>query len=100
MSDQPETLDEATEQYLRAIPGLKYPLLLTSQYPRIANQIVRLKDDPDSLRAYFNSLINDLRGHRKGFAFEVLMDIEEVRGAMLNDNSGLASDDDSIKWVS
>ena len=100
MEDLSEPLDEATEQYLRSQPGLKYPLDLVTRFPRIANQIVRLKDDPAALRDYFHALINDLRGDRKGFPFEVLMDIDELRGALLGETAPLASDQDRVKWVS
>lgn len=100
MDDQPEALLEATEQFLRSHPELKYPLDLTSRFPRIANEIVRLKDDRVGLSAYFHSLINDLRGNRKGFSFEVLMDIEELRGHMLGETAPLPPEDDRIKWVS
>ena len=76
--DSDEPLQAVTEQYLRSTPGLGYPQALVAAFPRIANQIVRLKDEPDALNDYFTSLINDLRGGRHGFSFEVLTDIDDL----------------------
>jgi hypothetical protein len=98
MDDAPETLHATTEQYLRSAPDLKYPAALVSKFPRIANEIVRLKDDPAGLDAYFKSMLTDERGTRKGFAFEVLMDIEDIREIMCNDRGGISASDNR-NWV-
>lgn len=98
MDSQPESLQAATEQYLRSTPGLKYPQTLINAFPRIANHVVRLKDDPNGLRTYFDTLINDLRGNRKGFPFEVLMDVDDLRIFMLTKHSGAAANTDPYKW--
>ena len=94
-----ETLDPATERYLRAVPGLTYPQALVEKFPRIANKIVSLKNDKRQLRAYFESLTNDTRGGRQGFPFSVLMNIQDLREAMVGDNTGFVLDD-TTKWVS
>lgn len=95
MDSQPDSLLAATDQYLRSTPGLVYPQALVSAFPRIANQIVQLKDEPESLHTYFNSLINDLRGGRKGFSFEVLTDIDDLCLFMLRKSGRLPSEE---KW--
>ena len=94
-----EQLAPATEAYLRSLPGLKYPQALVERFARIANKIVSLKNDKRRLREYFESLTNDTRGGRQGFQFNVLMDIHNVREAMLGDNTGFVLDD-TTKWVS
>lgn len=95
MDSQPESLLAATDQYLRSTPGLSYPQALVSAYPRIANQIVQLRDDPDGLNAYFKSLVNDLRGNRKGFPFAVLVDIDDLCLFMLRHSGRLPTEE---KW--
>lgn len=85
MRDLPDTLSEATELYLRSSPKLKYPLALVSQFPRIANALFLLKDEPEKLRNYFNSLDIDMRGNRKGFSFEVWLEIHQLREFMIGD---------------
>jgi hypothetical protein len=94
-----EQLEAATEAYLRSLPNLKYPQSLVEKYARIANMIVSLKNDKRRLREYFESLTNDTRGGRQGFQFNVLMDIHNLREAMLGDNVGFVLDD-TTKWVS
>ncbi|MEY4644912.1 MAG: hypothetical protein ACO3AC_10755 [Hylemonella sp.] len=100
MDEKIETLSEAAEQYLRSQAQIKYPQVLASKFPRVVNRIVQLKDDRNKLNDYFHSLITDLRGNRKGFPFEVLMEIEDLRASMLGETTPLLHEDDRTKWVS
>ncbi len=100
MDEKIESLSEATEEYFRSHPEIKYPMALASKFPRVVNRIVQLKDDRIKLKDYFHSLINDLRGNRKGFPFEVLMEIEDLRFGMLGETTPLLHEDDRTKWVS
>lgn len=99
MDENALLLEAATDAYLRSLSGLKYPQALVEKFPRIANAIVALKNDKRRLREYFESLTNDTRGGRQGFPFNVLMDIHNMREAMLGDNIGFVLDDNT-KWVS
>jgi hypothetical protein len=99
MAEEKGTLDKEAEDYLRALPGLKYPQALVDQFPRIANKIYELKDDKTKLRAYFDELANDSRGGRKGFEFGVLMNIQDMREVIVGDNTGFVLND-TTKWVS
>ena len=99
MADEKPTLDKAADDYLRALPGLKYPQGLVDQFPRIANKLFELKDDKTKLRAYFESLTNDTRGKRNGFPFGVLMNLQDLRETMVGDATGFVADD-TTKWVS
>ncbi len=99
MSETPDSLSPSAEHFLNNTAGVKFPKALASQYPRIVNRLVELKDDKDGLRAYFNELTHDHRGGRHGFPFDVLMDIHDLREAMLGDLTGFTLDDNN-KWVS
>ena len=99
MAEDKVQLDGVADRYLRSLPGLAYPQALVDRFPRIANKIVSLKDDKRQLRAYFESLTNDTRGGRQGFPFNVLMNIQDLREAMLGDVTGFVLDD-TTKWVS
>ena len=99
MAENALLLEAATDAYLRSLSGLKYPQALVEKFPRIANKIVALKNDKRRLREYFESLTNDTRGGRQGFPFNILMDIHNMREAMLGDNIGFVLDDNT-KWVS
>jgi hypothetical protein len=99
MAEDNTPLDAEAEQYLRNLPGLTYPQALVERFPRIANKIVSLKNDKRQLRAYIESLTSDTRGGRQGFPFNVLMNIQDLREAMLGDVTGFVLDDNT-KWVS
>ncbi|MCF8160564.1 MAG: hypothetical protein K9J76_07660 [Polaromonas sp.] len=99
MSDDTVQLNAAAEDYFHTLAGLKYPQALADQYPRIAQTIFNLKDNQTQLRACFASLIEDGRGDRHGFPFDVLMDIQGLREFMLGDVNQFVADD-TTKWVS
>lgn len=99
MTDEIVQLSAEAENYFRTQAGWAYPQALADQYPRIAQTIFHLKDDPNGLRAYFASLIEDARGDRHGFPFDVLMDIQALREKMLGDVNQFVADD-TTKWVS
>jgi hypothetical protein len=99
MAEEKILLEAPTDDYLRSLPGLKYPQALVDTFPRIANTIVSLRTNKPQLRAYFDSLLNDTRGGRQGFPFSVLMNIQDLREAMLGEATGFVLDD-TTKWVS
>ncbi|HEX6005436.1 MAG TPA: hypothetical protein VFZ14_15740 [Burkholderiales bacterium] len=92
MSEDVELSGEA-DDFFRTLPGDAYPQALVDQYPRIANTIVELRYDRAKLEDYFQSLLNDSRGGRQGFPFGVLMNLQNLREAMLGTESG------STFWV-
>jgi hypothetical protein len=98
MTDQVQ-LSPAADDFFRTLDGSIYPQALVDSYPRIANAIVELRDDREKLKNYFDTLLNDTRGGRQGFSFGVLMDIQNLRDAMIGPEAGPGSDD-VIKWVS
>ncbi|TCS99077.1 hypothetical protein EDC36_103140 [Tepidimonas ignava] len=93
------TLLPQTEAWLRAVPGLSYPQALVTQFPRIANQLAEVRHDPEALRAAFHELLQDHRGSRRGFPFEVLMNLMALREALVKDDTP-PEVDDATKWVS
>lgn len=95
----PSILLPETENYLRNKAGLVYPKALAEQFPRIVNQLVAHRADPDKLRASFYELTHDHRGQRHGFPFDVLMDIHMLHEAMLGEQPGFELTDEN-KWVS
>ena len=99
MTDDTVQLTADAENYFRTRANSKYPQALADQYPRIAQTLFNLKDDANQLRACFASLIEDARGDRHGFPFDVLMDIQELREEMLGDVNQFVADD-TTKWVS
>jgi hypothetical protein len=88
--DMPEEVELSTEanDFFRTLPGDQYPQALVDSYPRIANTIVELRYDQGKLESYFQSLLNDARGGRQGFPFKVLVDLQNLRDAMLGTDPG------------
>ncbi|MEW6693699.1 hypothetical protein Tther_01705 [Tepidimonas thermarum] len=88
-----------TDAWLRALPGVDYPEALVARFPRIANALAAARDDPDALRQRFDELLHDHRGGRRGFPFDVLMELLALRDALVLDDRP-PEQDDATKWVS
>ncbi len=97
-TDVPTLLPE-TEAWLRALPGVAYPQALAAQFPRIPNALAAVRHDPQALRERFHELTHDHRGGRRGFPFDVMMDLLVLREALIKDDD-LPGDNDATKWVS
>lgn len=81
--------------YLSTLVGSDYPKELVETFPRIVNAIVALRDNPVGLKGYMNSLLQDMRGGRKGFPLGVLMDIQAMKDRLV----GPESDGEGVvKW--
>lgn len=81
-------LSDKTRDFLLSQKSLRYPESLAQKHPHILNKIVELHKSPIELRDYFNSLTNNDRGDRKGFCFEALIDIQDLREVLLGDVNG------------
>jgi len=89
-------LSTESDSFFRTLPGKDYPQALVDSYPRIANTIVELREDRANLTKYFDSLLNDTRGGRQGFPFNVLMELQTLRDLMLGNAFG---PEDGTRWV-
>ena len=73
------TLLPATRAWMAALPPQVRPTLLAAQFARIANQLCLRWQDPDDCHAYFEELLEDRRGSRKGFPVGVLRELQALR---------------------
>jgi hypothetical protein len=95
MPDDNQLSAEAAE-FLRTLEGSDYPKELAESYPRIINAIVELREDRVELKSYMDTLLNDVRGGRKGFSLSVLMNIQDLRDRLV----GPEPDTDGVsKWL-
>lgn len=83
-----QVLSLRAETFFGSLPDEVYPHALIERFPRIANEIARRYGDREQLVRYFRSLLTDERGGRKGFPFQVLMDIENLKTHLLGDEHG------------
>lgn len=74
----------ASLQWLNALPKVVRPWALITQYPRIANLLAIAWGNPTACRAYFDDLLVDRRGKRKGFPPDVLRDLQRLRDYFCN----------------
>lgn len=66
--EQDRTLSPQARQWLRRLPTRQRPLALCSTYPRLANRLAEVWEDPLQTEAVFDDLMIDHRGGRMGFA--------------------------------
>ncbi|MEK6592069.1 MAG: hypothetical protein AABZ67_03190 [Pseudomonadota bacterium] len=95
MPDDTKLSAEAAD-FLRTLEGSDYPKALVESYPRIVNAVVELRDDRVELKKYLDTLLNDVRGGRKGFSLSILMNIQDLRDRLV----GPEPDTDGVsKWL-
>lgn len=68
-----------TANWASALPDDVRPTALLTKFPRIANLLAVLWQDPNSLRRYMDDLLVDKRGDRQGFPLDVLRELFAVR---------------------
>ena len=65
--------------WLRSLPKDVRPMALVTQFPRIANLLALQWSKPPDCCAYFDDLLVDHRGSRKGFPADVNRDLQTLR---------------------
>jgi len=65
----------ASLKWFAALPFDTRPMALVTQYPRIANLLALQWTKPSACRAYFDDLLVDRRGGRRGFPPDVQRDL-------------------------
>ena len=68
-----------TVNWASALPNDARPSALLTKFPRIANLLAVLWQDPNSLRRYMDDLLVDKRGNRQGFPLDVLRELFALR---------------------
>ena len=74
-----EALRTATLQWILKLPPHVQPRHLQVRYPRIANRLAAEWDHIAVCESYFESLLTDKRGGRKGFPLAVAQEIAVLR---------------------
>lgn len=81
-------LSPAGDAWLLSLSRRVRPLELARQFPRIVNRFALVWPDPVLTEAYFDSLLVDRRGGRRGFPREVLTDILRMHEYFVQRQSG------------
>jgi hypothetical protein len=75
----PEELTPETLRWLETLPEGARPRRLPSEFPRIANGIARRWTTPSFCLVFFEDLLVDRRGNRRGFPLPVMLEIAELK---------------------
>jgi hypothetical protein len=70
---------KATATWMENLPHEVRPHALYSRMPRIANAVAALWAHPDATQGFLDSLLVDRRGGRKGFAEDILNDLQKLQ---------------------
>jgi hypothetical protein len=68
-----------TSEWLATLPSEVQPRELSRQFPRIANSICAMWKDTEPCEKYVDELLTDRRNGRRGFAVEIVREIERLR---------------------
>jgi hypothetical protein len=79
MSEPANGLLKPTFAWASTLPIEIQPRTLMYLFPRIANLMAAMWQDPNSLRGYVDDLLVDRRGNRQGFPLEVLHELFKLR---------------------
>jgi hypothetical protein len=73
------SLNAQGEALLASIDRGYRPEALDELFPRIVNRMAKLWKQPGQMERYFEDLLIDHRGNRKGFPLKVLMDLSTLK---------------------
>jgi len=73
-----EPLLDTTAHWLESLPGYLRPVALARDFARIANRLGELWKRPARCDEYFQDLLMDRRGGRKGFPPAVAMELSRL----------------------
>jgi len=74
-----ETLSAETVQWLAALPPSVKPTLLPIEFVRIANALSRRWGTPSACLAYFDDLLINKRGPRRGFSIGIVLELAGLK---------------------
>lgn len=72
------TVNRSAAAWMAELPEHLVPRELAHQFPRIVNRLSRFWDSPRMLDTYFQELLIDQRGRRKGFPTKILIELRAL----------------------
>ena len=77
--EQPGVLEAATIQWMAELPQHVRPNEMATRFPHIANALATCWPKPERCRGYFDDVLLDRRGDRKGFPGRVAMELAALK---------------------
>ena len=75
----PAKLDKQTVKWLASLPPHARPTEVAVRFPHVANKFALLWPAPEQCSAYFEDLMLDKRGGRKGFPADVAFELAVLK---------------------
>jgi hypothetical protein len=72
-------LTQETAQWFTQLPPAIQPRALVKEIPRIANDLCRRWAMPAACQAYFDDLLIDRRGNRRGFTMRIASELATLK---------------------
>lgn len=76
---QPVILDDAAVHWIAGLPAEARPHRIALHFPHIANRFAQVWHSPNLTTAYFDELMLDRRGDRKGFPSDVALELTVLK---------------------
>jgi len=77
-AERSEPLLEATVRWMDGLPASLRPVALARDFPRVANKLADLWKRPARCDEFFELLLIDHRGGRKGYPFAVATEVSKL----------------------
>ena len=89
-----------TSEWLTSLPSHVQPRELARQFPRIANSLCAMWKDTEPCKKYVEELLTDRRNGRRGFAVEIVRELDGLRAYRKTIFPGPDDDPEQIGLVS
>lgn len=76
---QPAALGAFTVHWIAALPQHLRPNELATRFPHIADQLAARWDSPEACRSYFDEVLLDRRGNRKGLPVRAAFELANLK---------------------
>lgn len=76
---QQQTLTSAAHAWLTHVPPRYQPLATARGFAHVVNRLAELWGEPTALPTYFDELLMSTRRGRRGFPFEVLIELSDLQ---------------------
>lgn len=77
--NEADTLSAEAAHWLKELPESVRPMKTCARFPRIVNGLVSVWDTPQRCRTYFDDLLLDRRGDRRGFPTDIAFELAALK---------------------
>ena len=86
---QQQTLTSAAHAWLTHVPPRYQPLATARGFPHVVNRLAELWGEPAALPPYFDELLMSTRPGRRGFPFQVLIELSDLQTWFMEERAAI-----------